>query len=85
MLHLITEEDIEQAVDYLANTLPKETLEYAYDHIEGSQPNHILFHFGIKDRVKCALKEGDFDWNDDIHDDLWERLTHKAAQQIFKK
>jgi hypothetical protein len=84
MLHLITKRDIEEAVDYLNNELSDEILEQAYEHLEGNQPNVILFHFGIGVRVRKILKEGNFNWNDAVYDDIWEKIIKKAAQKYVE-
>ena len=76
MLHSIDQEEVEEAIAYLADNLDEELLK----EISGKEPED-LFHFGLGIKVRNLLREK-FDWNDIVLDELWDSLVVKAADSI---
>ncbi|MCK8826049.1 hypothetical protein [Fuchsiella alkaliacetigena] len=80
MLHSITHQEIEKAIDYLANNMPKDTLLQIQEQLKNNDPSG-LFRLGLGIKVRNLLKE-EFNWNDYVLNELWGRLIIRAAKKV---
>ncbi|MCK8825550.1 hypothetical protein [Fuchsiella alkaliacetigena] len=80
MLSSIQEEEIEEAIDYLAENLPKRKLKKINQKIK-NKDTYNLFDFGFGLKVQRLLGKK-FDWNDQILFRVWRMLVIKAARKV---
>ena len=74
-----TERD--EAIQLLAETIPKETLANILMLMQNKQtPWHHASHFGLGLQVRNALREGGYNWSDVCLDDHWHELVEETAQ-----
>jgi tRNA threonylcarbamoyladenosine modification (KEOPS) complex Cgi121 subunit len=85
MLHIITQKQIEEAIEILANELSNELLAYIYEINQKAKSTRGLFHFSLGIRVRNILRKNAFEWNDSVFDDLWKRLITEAANKAMEK
>jgi hypothetical protein len=70
----------DQAIRFLADTIPPETLSNVRMLMANRQtPWHIASHFGLGLYVRNSLREAGFKWSDVYLDDNWWQLVEEAA------
>jgi len=77
-----TDEEKERAICYLIKKIPQRTLREINSYIqkEGSDWA-IKQHFELGLDIRNTLRNGKFDWDDVLFDNLWAELTEEAVRR----
>lgn len=80
----MTNEENEKAIKYLIDNIPEDCLRKVWTKIQTEEFDcFILKHFEFGMYVRNTLREGGFNWDPTILDDIWSELICKAAHRKF--
>jgi len=85
MCPCISEEEREKAIQYLIETVPRETLLKIYEEISREPDWLIMHHFGIGIEIRNLLRTRGFAWDDITLDREWEPITLEAARKVHEE
>jgi hypothetical protein len=81
----IRDEEIENAVDYLASGIPENVLKEAFDLFQQDVKLVSREHFSLGMDVRNFLRSGGYDWGDIELDENWIFLLWKASKKVCEK
>ncbi|WP_067072497.1 hypothetical protein [Methanoculleus horonobensis] len=80
----ISDEEREQAIQYLIENIPEGALMRIFEDIYKDPDLLMLQHFGIGMQVRNLLRAGGFAWSDTVLDREWEPITLETARRAYK-
>lgn len=83
--HEISDEEIEDAIDYLASSIPENLLKEAFDLFQQDIKLISMSHFNVGIYVRNLLRKGGFDFGDIELDENWEYLLWRASKKVCGK
>lgn len=81
----ISDDEVEQAIEYLAKQLPEGVLKEIMESTQVNVDWAISYHFGFGVDVRNLLRQGGFDWDDTVLDENWGYLVEEAAKRSLGK
>jgi len=85
MCPCISEEERKAAIQYLVETVPRETLLQIYEEISKEPDWLVMHHFGLGIEIRNLLRAKGFAWDDTTLDREWEPITLEAARKVHKE
>ena len=86
MLIPIPPTEKEKAIQFLIEQIPEETLnDVAKLMRENGRDWWLDHHHGFGMGVRNLLREGEFDWNPIVMDEMWVEIVEKAVKKKFSK
>jgi len=82
MCPCISEEERKKAIQYLVETVPRETLLQIYEEILREPDWLIMQHFGMGAGIRNLLRAKGFAWDDTDMDHEWEPITLEAVRKV---
>ena len=79
----ISDEEREQAIQYLIENVPEGTLMRIFEEIYKDPDLLIAQHFGIGMQARNLLRSGGFEWSDTVLDREWEPILFEAARRFY--
>jgi len=83
MYPYISEEERKKAIQYLVETVPRETLLQIYEEILREPDWLIMQHFGMGVEIRNLLRAKGFAWDDTDMDHAWEPITLEAVRKVY--
>ena len=81
---MINKEEKEKAIQYLIDNIPEDCLKKIFDKIQSEGLDWMItMHFELGMYVRNTLREGGFNWDPMLLDDIWSELICKAAHRKF--
>ena len=81
---MINKEEKERAIQYLIENIPEDCLKKIFDKIQNEGLDWMItMHFELGMYVRNTLREGGFDWDPMLLDDIWSDLICIAAHRKF--
>jgi hypothetical protein len=81
----IHDEEIENAIDYLASSISENVLKEAFGLFQRDVELVSRKHFSLGMDVRNLLRRGGFDWGDMELDENWIYLLWKASKKVCEK
>ncbi|WP_440946365.1 hypothetical protein ACSAZL_20295 [Methanosarcina sp. T3] len=81
----IQDEEIENAINYLASNMPADILKETFEKFEQNLDFAVEGHFGLGIYVRNLLREGGLDWGDMELDENWFYLLWKTSKKVCSK
>lgn len=81
----VSDEEIEDAIDYSASSIPENVLKEAFDLFQQDIELISMSHFDLGLYVRNLLRKGGFDFGDVELDKNWEYLLWRASKKICGK
>lgn len=79
----ISDEEREQAVQYLIENVPEGTLMRIFEEIYKKPDALIAQHFGLGMSIRNLLRAGGFEWSDTVLDREWEPIMFEAVRRNY--